>query len=577
MAFDISTARPESGAVKFDISTARPETQKDIQSVAESDIFQELVGAGVPEDFAKKESKRLAVERGASRATGEFVAGLPEVAATIASSAVLEPVAGLAGIGAALAPGGRTGAEAVESVRGFGFQPRTEAGKGALQTIGSGVSAVLEPAQNVVDALAGAAGESIGPRAEAAVSSFIPAAAQIGAELLGIKGARKIPISTTNKKIASALAENPSSKKLVRYIRDGSGRVSRDRQAIESIKQGFDEGVIAAVKGSSNVDRMKMKRMTKVLEKGMDDAKFSIKNRPTDIVGDSLLERLNHVKQVNRAAGRQLDGVAKSLKGKRVDFEDAIAGFNDDLSGMGITLSDVDGRLTPNFKGSIIEGIKGPENAVKQIVDRLDRAGTMDAFDIHRMKKFIDENVTFGKSAEGLGGKTENVLKSFRRGLDQSLDNQLPRYKNVNDRFSETRGAIDSLQDAAGKKLDLFGKNANKATGTLLRRVLSNAQSRVNLIDAIDEVESVARRTGATFQDDLLSQVLFADELEKVFGPASRTSLAGEVSKGVRGAQRAAEQSALSTGVDVAASLVERARGINPDNALRSINKVLER
>ena len=137
------------------------------------------------------------------------------------------------------------------------------------------------------------------------------------------------------------------------------------------------------------------------------------------------------------------------------------------------------------------------------------RGANPDAFELHRMKRFIDEVVTYGKAGEGLTGKTERILKQLRTNLDSTLDDAFPAYNEANTIYADTIGALDALQDVAGRKMDLFGPNADKATGTLLRRMMSNAQSRVNLVDAVDNLEVVAKRYGSKFGDDISTQMLF--------------------------------------------------------------------
>ena len=126
---------------------------------------------------------------------------------------------------------------------------------------------------------------------------------------------------------------------------------------------------------------------------------------------------------------------------------------------------------------------------------------------------------------------------------------------------------------------------------------MSNAQSRVNLVDALDEIEGIATkykdsRIGdagefllegpATtvkkgFDDDLLSQVLFADELDKVFGSTARTSFKGQIEQAVGragGAVTPGGQQNLV--VEAAGKLAEKARGINQENAFKSIRELLK-
>jgi hypothetical protein len=377
--------------------------------------------------------------------------------------------------------------------------------------------------------------------------------------------------------IAEEVGTPAPQRSLSKYIINGSGKLKTDPLSIEAVKQGFDQGVVAAINGATKADKSKMALMVEIRKSITENALD--KRRPTDIAGTSLLERVNYVKNVNREAGKQLDTVAKELRGKGVNFDLPVSNFMDNLDEMGIKL---DKRLRPNFKGSDIEGLAGPQSAIANMVKRLSsgkKGVPPDAYELHRMKRFIDENVTYGKSGEGLKGKTERVLKKLRADLDSTLDNNFPEYNNVNTRYSDTISALDSLQDVAGKKMDLFGPNANKATGTLLRRMMGNASSRINLTDSIDEIEKISRKYGAKFDDDIATQMLFADELDMRFGPVARTSLAGETAKGFKkGAEVATGQRTLvGAGLEAAGAGVEKLRGINEANAFKSIAELLKR
>jgi hypothetical protein len=109
--------------------------------------------------------------------------------------------------------------------------------------------------------------------------------------------------------------------------------------------------------------------------------------------------------------------------------------------------------------------------------------------------------------------------------------------------------------------------------------MMSNAQSRVNLVDAVDNLETIAKRYGSDFGDDISTQMLFVDELDSVFGPVARTSLAGETAKGFKkGAEAVAGQrTAMGAAIEAGAAGVEKLRGINEANAFKSINELLKR
>lgn len=516
---------------------------------------------------------------------------------------------GLAGAVTAPFAGAETATGVIERAQQAGAEfgaPETQRGVEALQTVGdliesgvdiarfpiSGLAGLAElvtgqgveqAAQTVADIQEKGVGQTAGDRAfEITGDPLLAATAATAPEIVG----SLVPLtkiaktrSALNAKIADRIKSGGTDKTLANYMVTGAGKLKTDKVAQETVKQGFDQGVVAAVKGASDIDRSKMAEMVKVMQKGKENALFAMKNRPSDVAGNSLLDRVNFIKETNRAAGKNIDEAAKALRGQQVDSTQAINNFMGNLDEMGIRL---DRRLRPNFKGSDIEGIAGPQSAIANIVKRMSRGkrgAAPDAHELHRMKRFIDENVTYGKAGEGLKGKTERVLKQLRSDLDAALDAKFPDYNEANTIYADTVGALDSLQDVAGRKMDLFGPNAEKATGTLLRRMMSNAQSRVNLVDAVDGLDSVAKKYGGQFGDDISTQMLFVDELDNVFGPVARTSLAGETAKGIKkGAEAVTGQRTVAgAAIEAGAAGIEKLRGINEANAFKSINELLKR
>jgi len=343
-----------------------------------------------------------------------------------------------------------------------------------------------------------------------------------------------------------------------------------DAAAISAKNQGFDEGVIAAIKVADPQTKKSMQNMLNIKQKASGDRLFEVKNRPTDVVGDNLMKRVRAIQGANKAAGKDLDRVAKDLRGKPADFDTPINQFLDDLDDIGVSL---DENLKPRFDGSDIEGVKGAENAIDNIVNRLSKGGKPDAYDLHRAKKFIDEQVTYGKNAEGLAGKTEIILKDLRRNIDSVLDDAYPEYNQVNTAYSETIGALDALQDVAGRKM------------------------RVNLVDAIDEIEGVANKyynytagidetrlpdLSATskkpFTDDLLMQVLFADELDAQFKPSARTSFENLATRQIkRGADALTPSGRQNIILEKGGEVLEKAKGINEENAFKAMREKIEK
>jgi len=342
----------------------------------------------------------------------------------------------------------------------------------------------------------------------------------------------------------------------------------------EARKQGFDDSVTTLIANASKTDRRKMSQMVSIVEQGKGDARIKALERTADVAGDALIKKIDFVKGNNKQAGQQLNRIAKGLKGKDVDIQEPVNKFFNDLDELGVTFDD---KGKPNFTGSQIEGVAPAESLINKVALRIKRKPNPDALEAHQFKKFIDENVSFGKTAEGLGGKTEQVAKSLRKGVNDSISADFGRYREANKRFSDTITALDELQDVAGRKLDFSGPNANKAAGTLLRSQTNNTKGRANLLTAIKNLEDTAHKYGGSFDDDILNLSIFSDELDAVFGSGARTSLRGEVGKaGIDTAIDVSQMTipgALAVGAKAGA---KRLRGINEANQLKSIKDLLK-
>lgn len=110
-----------------------------------------------------------------------------EPAATIATGAIAEPVAGIAGLAKTITSGPEAGAETIEQVQdAMTYEPRTESGQGAMQAIGETLHPIIEPIGEAVQAVGDVAYKAGGPVAGAGTITAIAAIP----ELLGLKGSR---------------------------------------------------------------------------------------------------------------------------------------------------------------------------------------------------------------------------------------------------------------------------------------------------------------------------------------------------------------------------------------------------
>lgn len=337
----------------------------------------------------------------------------------------------------------------------------------------------------------------------------------------------------------------------------------------EAVRQGFDEGLVAMIREASPADRREMLRALQVMENSTKNKRYSLTNRPTDIAGRSMLDRYKVIEGVNRRAGKGIDDFAeKNLKGQRVDFSGPVQSFEDDLRRMGITLKD---DLTVDFTGSTIEGAAGAERIINQLVKRMRSPRDITAYEVHNLKRFIDDQVTYGKLAEGLSGSAERVVKDLRRQLDSVLDNQFPDYDRLNTTYAETIQAMDNFKSAIGRTIDPDSKSAATAIGTSLRGVGSNRQTRGRLLDSLDEMQEISGRYGE-FDDDILTQAAFTMDLDKMFGTKADTSLMGQVGSAI-----ATDPTSKSNVVTAAAKgAIDKVRGINQEAQFRAMEALLK-
>lgn len=335
----------------------------------------------------------------------------------------------------------------------------------------------------------------------------------------------------------------------------------------EAIKQGFDEGLIAMIREATPTDRRNMLRSLEIMKDATEDKRFSMTNRTTDVAGESILNRYKLIRDVNERAGAGIDDYAeKNLKNRAVDFTAPVQNFEDSLQKLGVKFND---DLTLNFEGSAIEGVVPAERILNQLVKRMRSARNITAYDVHNLKRFIDEQVNYGKAAEGLSGKTINVIKALRRELDQVLDNKFPEYDRLNTTYAETIQAMDDFSTAIGRTIDPDSPSAATAIGTSLRGLGSNNRSRGRLLDAVSELNSLGNRYGS-FDDDVITQTAFTIDLDRMFGTKADTSFSGAIGEAIGTAPTKGQF------MDAAArAAYNKLRGVNQEKQFEAMRNLL--
>lgn len=352
----------------------------------------------------------------------------------------------------------------------------------------------------------------------------------------------------------------------------GQVRVKRSKRAKEAAKQGFEEQTIQFILGSSPADKVKYKKIVDTARQLRRDKSKAENMRLTDTVGESLAERARFVLGVNREAGKRVGEEAKKLP-DNVDFAPTQAAFMDDLENdLGVEV--VGGK--PRFLDSQIEDFATDRKAITDILKMVQRRSEdPSGKKLHDLKKRIDRQVTFGKQSEGgLSPEVDNVLKKLRHNINETLGNASPEYREANQIFRETVGALDELQSIGGKRLDIEGPSAERSLGILSRRLAGNAVSSAPLKESINTIEAVARKYGGDFDDSIFAQLQVAEDLNSIFKTQPQTSLKGEMTSVSDTAQAAAQPGAAL--LRAADKGFEKVRGINEENAFKALEALLE-
>jgi len=482
------------------------------------------------------------------------------------------------------------------------YSPRTETGQEYVQALGEAGEA-LAP-------LAGLGGE-LAMIGQVAKKSAAPKAAEVARNTVeAVKPVKEVvsalfeyqtpakrriaelleqydpDVTTANYRLSAPSDPSAPKSGIMRALGAGSAKIEKDPVSIEAIKQGYDKGIVSMIKGSAPSDKNAMRQMLEIYEKGQSDALFRAKNRPAQVVGQRLVDSISEIRKANRKAGADIDKAANGLKGKAVDAQPIGVRFIDDLESMGIN---VDDNLKLSFKGSDIEGVPPAERVISTVFNRMTGPKTPDAYELHRLKRFIDEQVSYGKAGEGLTGRAERALKTLRRDIDSTLDKKFADYDSANTIYSDTIGVLDEVQTVAGKRVDLSGPNAAEQLGTLMRRVLSNAQSRASVMDMAMAVDETARKYPSSLmlegkakgrRPEITTLVLFSDELDRRFKPVASTSFQGQIEQVAdRGRSIAQSQSPTMAVIDevvrFGARGIDKAKGRNDTKAYQIMKDLL--
>ena len=305
-------------------------------------------------------------------------------------------------------------------------------------------------------------------------------------------------------------------------------------------------------------------------------------------VSSNLLERYR--KSINHASGEAVDSTARALAGTNVDATAVTNTAKDVLAKAGVTEMDAqeyqdalakvatEGGKAPsrwNFDSSVFKKLPAIQKQLDNALSDLPE-GQVDAYDLHKFKKSIDQIVEYGKSSDKpLTREAENVLKQIRSSADDVLDTNFSAYNKANTDFKNTRDLLDQAHTVMGNNTDFLSSNANMRVGQATRQLFNNSTKRQDMFAFLQSLENTAKAHGVTVATNPVDQALYAQVLESIYGTPAVTGLQGEVGKAIKTAIKF-KTNPLGAGIEMAGDALDKARNITPEEKKRVLQQFID-
>jgi len=278
--------------------------------------------------------------------------------------------------------------------------------------------------------------------------------------------------------------------------------------AQNAVRKGVD---IEDLTNTLSVNKAQKPVLNKLFTGVKDFISGKAKNNPIEAVGKPVVTKFNTLKAQTAKLGTKLDEVAGGLKGKVVKGKQAVVNTVDEtLAKLGISQTD-EGL---DFIGSNLEGLGKNGDIINNVYKRL--IGAKDASDFHRLKKFIDNSVDYGKTKEGFTADAQNLIKGWRRSIDGVLDTEFPAYNKVNTELAKRLKPINNFQKAMKTATGLDEDLMNMSAGQLMRRIASNVRSNPEIRQVLRDLDNATAVKGKV-STNVESLVDFYATLEKYY------------------------------------------------------------
>jgi phage host-nuclease inhibitor protein Gam len=305
----------------------------------------------------------------------------------------------------------------------------------------------------------------------------------------------------------------------------------------------------------NNATRFQVNKMLDTIQTNKDsmDPVFTMENRPSNIIGDSLAARVGKLNSIKKSASTDISNIINGATGnKTVDVKSARDNFISDLFESDITIGRNDeGLLLSDSSKTLtnIDEVIGKQK-LNNILSRIE-SGQMNAKQAHKLKRNIRELVSYDPSAPGsikVSADIERAIKKLSTGLGDSISKVDNNYLVANKKFSESIDDLIKADKILGNKLMIGDDLAASKFGDLSKRIGTNLASRQDVLSLVQTLDESLAKRGVRPKDDIKRQVATLVDLDKIFKLELSQAPSGFTSRIAQAAGEAALGGGVPTG-----------------------------
>jgi len=371
---------------------------------------------------------------------------------------------------------------------------------------------------------------------------------------------------------------------------DADGKLITNPNLKKAIKlMGDDDSAYSAAINFEKMNDATRSQVNKMLDvvkgnKVSGDPTQIIENRPVNVIGQSLANRVKKLDSIKKKASSDVGKIINSDIGqKQINTTNARNNFVNALRESDIDVGfDADGNLIADTSRALANtGEVLSDAKLNNVLKRL-QSGNMTAKEAHRLKRNVRELVSFDAAAPGaarVSAEIESTVKNLGADLNTEISNVSPAYKRANQKFSDSIDVLKEVDRMLGKRLMVGDELAESKLGALSKRIGTNLASREDVIAMVEGVDSALNKRGIRPKDNIKQQVAALADLEKIFKVESEQAPFGFQARIAEGAGEAALSGGASLQRDAVMGIINKFRSMNKlefddkMKALRALSK----